>query len=38
MEEPHACDNCGTVYDEASGEGYAGLCPTCADAGVESDG
>lgn len=31
MEEPHACDDCGTVYDEASGDGYCGLCPSCAD-------
>lgn len=31
MDEPHACDRCGTVYDEASGDGYAGLCPSCAD-------
>jgi hypothetical protein len=31
--EPHPCDNCGTVYDETSGEGYCGLCPSCADAG-----
>lgn len=31
MEEPHACDNCGTIYDEATGDGWAGLCPSCAD-------
>lgn len=32
MAEPHACDRCGTVYDEAGGDGYCGLCPSCADA------
>ena len=32
MTDPHACDQCGTVYDEAGGDGYQGLCPSCADA------
>lgn len=32
FEEPHACDRCGTTYDEAQGDGYCGLCPSCADA------
>lgn len=31
MVEPHRCDRCGTTYDEASGDGYCGLCPSCAD-------
>lgn len=31
MLEPHACDRCYAVYDEAGGDGYCGLCPTCAD-------
>lgn len=31
MIEPHDCDDCGTTYDEAGGDGYAGLCPSCAD-------
>lgn len=30
--EPHNCDECGELYDEASGDGYCGLCPSCADA------
>lgn len=41
MEQPYACDRCGTVYDEASGDGYCGLCPSCADATepvIDSDG
>jgi len=29
---PHPCDRCGDVYDEARGDGYCGLCPSCADA------
>ena len=29
--EPHNCDECGELYDEASGDGYCGLCPSCAD-------
>ena len=37
MDEPHACDQCGTVYDEAGGDGYAGLCPSCADATEPGD-
>lgn len=35
MVEPHDCDECGETYDEASGDGYCGLCPSCADKGVE---
>lgn len=31
MEEPHACDSCSEIYDEAGGDGYFGLCPSCAD-------
>lgn len=31
MVEPHDCDRCGTTYDEANGDGYCGLCPSCAD-------
>ncbi len=31
MEEPHPCDTCGDIYDETTGEGYCGDCPTCAD-------
>lgn len=34
MVEPHACDYCGEIYDEAGGDGYAGMCPECADQGV----
>lgn len=30
--EPHDCECCGETYDETSGEGYCGLCPSCADA------
>jgi rubredoxin len=29
--EPYPCERCGEVYDEASGDGYCGLCPSCAD-------
>ena len=29
---PHNCDRCGETYDEAKGDGYCGLCPSCADA------
>jgi len=25
------CDHCEAKYDEARGDGYAGLCPECAD-------
>jgi rubredoxin len=31
MIEPHACDRCSVIYDEARGDGYCGLCPSCAD-------
>jgi rubredoxin len=31
MIEPHACHDCGEIYDEANGDGYCGLCPRCAD-------
>lgn len=31
MQEPHACDECGEIYDETCGDGYMGLCPSCAD-------
>lgn len=32
MDEPHArATRCGELYDEARGDGYAGLCPACAD-------
>lgn len=37
MSEPHACDDCGTVYDEARGDGYCGQCPACADLAYEAD-
>lgn len=33
MTAPHRCDKCGTLYDEAKGDGYGGLCPSCADKG-----
>jgi hypothetical protein len=29
------CDECGEAYDESVGDGYCGLCPSCAD---KSDG
>ena len=32
FKEPAECVRCGEVYDEASGEGYNGFCPGCADA------
>jgi predicted Zn-ribbon and HTH transcriptional regulator len=35
--EPVDCERCGLVYDEACGEGYCGLCPTCADETEEPD-
>jgi hypothetical protein len=25
------CDRCGDTYDEAKGDGWCGLCPSCAD-------
>ncbi len=31
MVEPYPCESCGTLYDEASGDGYCGNCPECAD-------
>lgn len=31
MEEPRTCDDCGEKYDEATGDGYMGKCPECAD-------
>lgn len=31
MIEPYTCEECGEEYAEASGEGYAGMCPRCAD-------
>ena len=31
-DEPVTCSRCGAVYDEATGDGYCGLCPECADA------
>ena len=37
MDEPHACDECGAVYDEARGDGYNGRCPSCADASEPTD-
>jgi hypothetical protein len=37
MLEPHNCDRCRKVYDEASGDGYCGLCPSCADATEPED-
>lgn len=27
-----ACSECGERYDEEKGDGYAGMCPECADA------
>jgi rubredoxin len=30
-QEPCICDVCGVPYDEASGDGYCGRCPSCAD-------
>lgn len=32
MAEPHSCDLCGAIYDEAKGDGWCGKCPSCADA------
>jgi hypothetical protein len=39
MDEPYKCENadgdnedCETYYDEAKGDGYNGLCPSCSDA------
>lgn len=29
---PVECSECGEIYDEARGDGYCGLCPSCADA------
>ena len=26
------CESCGDLYDETRGDGYCGLCPSCADA------
>jgi hypothetical protein len=36
MQEPVLCsertdDDCYVIYDEASGDGYCGACPACAD-------
>lgn len=35
FDEPHECDRCRAWYDESSGDGYCGLCPSCADKGSE---
>jgi hypothetical protein len=35
--EPHDCECCGEVYDEAGGNGYCGYCPSCADETEEPD-
>jgi rubredoxin len=37
LAEPYDCERCGNVYDEASGDGFCGLCPTCADETEEPD-
>lgn len=37
MLEPHLCDECGELYDEAGGDGYNGRCPSCADASEPDD-
>jgi hypothetical protein len=37
-EEPTRCSSCGDVYDEARGDGYCGLCPSCADATEPKEG
>lgn len=37
MMTPVACDECGTIYDEARGDGYCGLCPSCADKAYEAE-
>lgn len=37
MAEPYKCEECGTWYDEASGDGYCGLCPSCADKEHDED-
>ncbi len=31
MTAPRKCERCGEVYDEARGDGYNGMCPSCAD-------
>ena len=30
-EEPTACDECQEMLDDTSGDGWSGLCPSCAD-------
>ena len=37
MTEPYPCERCGEVYDEAGGDGYCGLCPSCADKDYEKE-
>jgi len=31
VDEVTRCDRCGGPYDETNGDGYCGLCPSCAD-------
>ena len=37
MAEPEEGDNCRAFYDAARGDGYAGLCPSCADDEYDAD-
>jgi hypothetical protein len=37
VENTFDCDHCGVRYDESKGDGYCGLCPSCADATENED-